>query len=85
VQGGAAEVLLAALARLHRGLAAAGLDAALVAAVHDELVVEAAAADAPAAARVLEGAMVAGMLEVLPGAPVAGLVEARAGPSWAGG
>jgi DNA polymerase I len=80
VQGGAAEVLLAALARLRRGLEAAGLDAAPVAAVHDELVVEADAAAAPAAARVLEGAMVGGMLEVLPGAPVAGLVAARVGP-----
>jgi DNA polymerase I len=83
VQGGAAEAMLAALARVERGLAAAGLDAVLVAVVHDELIVEAAEADAAVAARVLEEGMTAGMLDVFPGAPVAGLVEARVGPSWA--
>jgi DNA polymerase I len=83
VQGGAAEAMLAALARVERGLGAAGLDAVLVAVVHDELIVEAAEADAAVAARVLEEGMTAGMLDVFPEASVKGLVEARVGSSWA--
>jgi DNA polymerase-1 len=81
VQGGAAEVILAALARLPEKLA--GLDAVPVAVVHDEIIIEAALADAPAVALAVEAAMVAGMLEIFPEAATLGLVEAHVGTSWA--
>jgi DNA polymerase-1 len=83
VQGGAAEVMLAALHHLDWRLAASGLDAVPVAVVHDELIVEAGAGDAPEVARLLETSMVAGMLDIFPEAATTGLVEARVGASWA--
>lgn len=81
VQGGAAEILLAALAHLERKLR--GLDAQLVNVVHDELVVEAAEQDAAAVQQALEEAMVAGMLDLFPTAATCGLVEAHVGTNWA--
>ena len=81
VQGGAAEAMLVALGRLMPALD--GLDAAPVAVVHDEVILEAGEADAPEAARVLEESMIAGMLDVFPKATTTGLVEARIGRSWA--
>ena len=81
VQGGAAEAMLAALALLPSKLA--GLDAVPVAVVHDELIVEAAASDAPQVAQAVEAAMVEGMLAIFPQAATAGLVEAHVGKSWA--
>jgi DNA polymerase I len=83
VQGGAAEAMLAALDPLMQRLARAGLDPTPVAVVHDELLVEASATDAPAVARILEESMVAGMLDIFPDAATAGLVTARIGGSWA--
>jgi DNA polymerase I len=83
VQGGAAEAMLAALGRLAPRLRAEGLDARPVAVVHDEVIVEASATDAPMASRVLEESMAAGMLDVFPEAATRGLVEARIGQSWA--
>ena len=81
VQGGAAEVLQAALSHLERNLRR--LDAQLVNCIHDELVVEAAEQEAAAVQQALEAAMVAGMLELFPTAPTRGLVEAHVGPNWA--
>jgi DNA polymerase-1 len=81
VQGGAAEVMLAALAALDRRLK--GLDAKLVNVVHDEIVLEVAAEQASAAKTAVEKAMVEGMLSVFPRANCNGLVEAHSGPNWA--
>jgi DNA polymerase-1 len=81
VQGGAAEVMLAALAALDRRLK--GLDAKLVNVVHDEIVLEVAADQAPAAKTAVEEAMVEGMLSVFPRADCNGLVEAHSGCNWA--
>lgn len=81
VQGGAAEVLQAALSHLERNLR--GLAAQLVNIVHDELVVEASEQEAAAVQRALEEAMVAGMLAIFPTASTRGLVEAHVGPNWA--
>jgi DNA polymerase-1 len=81
IQGGAAEVLLAALAALDRRLKP--LDAALVNVVHDELVLEAASEDAAAVKLVVEQSMVEGMLAVFPDACCEGLVEAHIGRNWA--
>ncbi len=83
IQGGAAEVLLAALARLEDALA--GLDARLVNVVHDELVLEATEGDATSVKTAVEQAMAEGFLAVFPDGAGAtqGLVEAKAGPNWA--
>jgi DNA polymerase-1 len=83
VQGGAAEVMLAALGHLTPRLDTAGLDAVPVALVHDEVIIEASEAEAPEAARILEECMVQGMLDVFPDASTVGLVEAHVGRSWA--
>jgi DNA polymerase I-like protein with 3'-5' exonuclease and polymerase domains len=83
VQGGAAEVMLTALAHLARGLAGGGIDATPVAVVHDELVVEVAEANAELAKCLVERSMVEGMLAVFPDAATEGLVQAHVVRSWA--
>ena len=81
IQGGAAEVLLAALGRLETHLV--GIDALLVNIVHDELVLEVVEADADRATVAVEAAMIEGMLEIFPDASTVGLVEAHVGSNWA--
>ena len=81
IQGGAAEVMLATLSVLDAYLK--GIDALLVNLIHDEIVLEAAHSDGPAARRALQEAMIAGMRSVFPRAETRGLVEAAQGPSWA--
>lgn len=81
IQGGAAEVMLAALAALDHRLK--GLDAKLVNVVHDEMVLEVAADQVSAAKTAVEEAMVAGMLSVFPRANCNGLAEAHSGANWA--
>jgi DNA polymerase I len=83
VQGSAAEVLMAALARLPSDLS--GIDAHLYHNVHDELVLDVAPEQAGAAANALRSAMVAGFLQVFPEgeALTKDLVETKTGRSWA--
>ena len=81
VQGGAAEVMLAALGKFPDLLS--GLDAKLIAVIHDEVIVESSLEDAPSVVKVLEDAMVQGMLDVFPTASTLGLVEAKIAESWA--
>ena len=81
VQGSAAEVLLAALGRLPQWLR--GLDARLVLHCHDELLLDSAAADAPAAATALAGCMTEAWERLFPGAVMPGICEARIGDTWA--
>jgi DNA polymerase-1 len=83
IQGGAAEVLLCAIAQLP--LCLSGLDWQLVNHVHDELVLSVAERDKAEAAAGLQQAMEQGFLEVFPAgaAQVQGLVEVKAGQSWA--
>ena len=81
IQGGAAEVMLAALGKLPDSLS--GLDAKPIAVIHDEVIVESPLEDAPQVAKVLEAAMVQGMLDVFPEASTLGLVEANIASSWA--
>jgi DNA polymerase-1 len=57
VQGGAADIVKLAMLALRKRLAASGLDAQIVLQVHDELVVEADAADAEAAGALVREAM----------------------------
>jgi DNA polymerase I len=81
VQGSCADVLLIALAEADRRLR--DLDAAIIATVHDEIVVEASDGDAAEAARRLEAAMVNAFLEVFPEAPATGLVDVAVVDCWA--
>lgn len=81
VQGGAAEAMLAALPRLMAELR--GLDAAPIAVVHDELIVECDEAIADTVAQALQEAMTAGMLAIFPDASTVELVEAGVAQTWA--
>ena len=81
IQGGAAEVMLAALGKLSNLLSS--LDAKPIAVIHDEVIVEASIKDAPKVITALEGAMIQGMLDVFPQASTLGLVEANIADSWA--
>lgn len=81
IQGGAAEVMLAALGKLPDLLL--GLDAKAIAVIHDEVIVESSLDEAPKVIKALEDAMVQGMLEVFPMASTLGLVEAHVADSWA--
>ncbi|MFT4572682.1 MAG: DNA polymerase-1 [Hyphomicrobiaceae bacterium] len=81
VQGGAAEILMAALGRL-RPLLEHGR-AMLVNVVHDELVLEVDDESAAEIAAEVEDAMINGMLDIFPAAPTVGLVEAGIGATWA--
>lgn len=83
VQGTAAEVLFAALAHLDDLLQRAEIDAVPVLTVHDEILLEASEADADVAAKILEKAMVLGMLDLFPDAATNGLVEVKIGRNWA--
>ncbi len=83
VQGGAAEVLYAAMARLTAKLDESGVNASLVGAVHDELIVEADAGDVEEVQQILAEVMMEGMLDIFPDASVKGLVECSIGTSWA--
>ncbi len=80
IQGAESEVLLAALGRLTDALR--GLDAIPMLCVHDEITLDVAESDVPAAERALQLAMEQGMLDVFPTAPLVGLVEVHHGPNW---
>ncbi|OPY83923.1 MAG: DNA polymerase I [Smithella sp. PtaU1.Bin162] len=81
IQGGAAEVLLAALSRLDDYLE--GLDAKLVNIVHDEIVVEVSAEHLGQAITAVENAMIEGMLAIFPDASIKNLVDLQIGNNWA--
>lgn len=83
VQGGAAEVILAALGHFNYELAASGLNAIPVAVVHDEIIVETDQEYAQAVAPLLEDCMISGMLDIFPKAATVGLVDASIGKTWA--
>lgn len=57
IQGSAADIIKIAMIRVERALEKSGLDAKLIMQVHDELIVEASEADAPAAAEILKNEM----------------------------
>jgi DNA polymerase I len=83
VQGTAGDVMYAALAELDRRLDEADIDAVPLLVVHDEVVLEAAEADAEEAARILEEAMVAGFRKLFPDGGINNLVEASVCSTWA--
>lgn len=82
VQGGAAEVILKALAFIERRLYSETIDAHIVAAIHDEVVVE-----TPGDAETFVGAIVSESMReamqcIFPEAPLEGLVDVSIGESW---
>ncbi len=83
IQGGAAEIMLAALAALEHSINESGIDAKLVNVIHDEIVLEAAKEVSEQAKEILQQAMIDGMLKIFPDAATNGLVEANVGANWA--
>ena len=85
IQGGAAEVLLAAMALLSEAIIKQGYGDTIkpIAVIHDEIIVKATDACAEQAKQLLEEAMVGGMLAIFPTASTHDLVEAHIGSSWA--
>ncbi|MGD9589009.1 MAG: DNA polymerase [Pyrinomonadaceae bacterium] len=78
IQGTSADILKRALRLLHGSIA--GTSARLVNIVHDEVILECAAADAEASARLLEEAMTAAALEYLARVPVK--VDSHIADDW---
>jgi DNA polymerase-1 len=81
VQSSAADVMLLAMAKVHAALA--GLDAALLLQVHDELVVECAEELEPEIEQLLGRHMTAAYLELFPAAPTLKLVDVASRKCWA--
>jgi DNA polymerase I len=78
IQGSSADITKRALALLYEGLK--GFDAMIVNCIHDEIVVEAAAAQAEECARVMEREMIAAAREFIRSVPVT--VDTVIGDSW---
>jgi len=85
IQGGAAEVLLAAMHLLTEAISTQGYSDMMkpIAVVHDEIVLEVQQDFANTAKKLLEQAMIEGMLTIFPTAEIKGLVEASIGNNWA--
>jgi DNA polymerase-1 len=77
IQGICADCMLRAMIALHRRMLGA-----MVATVHDELLLEVPEGDAEAAARVLEEVMLEAFVKTFPKAPTAGLVDVHVGKNW---
>jgi DNA polymerase-1 len=80
IQGTSADMSKLAMGRMVGRFFEAGVDAFLVNMVHDELVVEAAAADADRAAEIVRSSMVSAGRELLRSVPTE--VEVRVGQAW---
>ena len=85
VQGGAAKVLLVAMAKLSDAIAEQGYAETIkpIAVIHDEIILEARSDCAEQAKQLLEEAMISAMLAIFPEASTQDLVEAHIGNSWA--
>ena len=81
IQGGAAEVMLNSLIRVHKRLQDFS-DVRLVNVVHDEVLLECLPHKAAAAKSILEHSMLEGYLDVFPNGITRNLVDAKIGFSW---
>jgi DNA polymerase I-like protein with 3'-5' exonuclease and polymerase domains len=76
-----------AVTAIDQALYDAGVDGGLIAWIHDEIVLEVAAADAPRAKRLLEQAMLDAFEQTFPGSEAMGLLRAltdvNVGDNWA--
>ena len=82
IQGTGSEILTEALIRTDKSFTSAGIDARIVAHVHDQIIVLAKNEDKHEAARLLERSMIEGAEVVLNGIPTNGLVEMVEGTVW---
>jgi DNA polymerase-1 len=80
IQGACADAMLRAIRLVDRRLR--GLDAGLVASVHDELVVESSEAGADRARETLEEGMIEAFVSTFSGAPVRGVTKTGIGRNW---
>ena len=82
IQGVSADIMMLAIAKVHRGMQAGNIEGGLVASIHDELVLEVRESQAPQAKSILEEAMVEAFAQTYPLAPVSGLVSVSVGLTW---
>ena len=82
IQGICADALMRAIIGLPRRLKQARVRGGLVAAIHDELILEIPEDAAPKALVILAETMLEAFAETFPGAPTAGLAEAKIGKTW---
>jgi DNA polymerase-1 len=82
VQGICADASMLALTAIDRMLEHKGIDGGPVAWLHDEIILEVKAEDAPEAARLLGSAMTWAFRETFPGAPLNGLVKPHVASNW---
>lgn len=80
IQGSGVDMIKMAMVLIHQRLQAAALDAFLINAVHDELVVEASEADATAAAEIVKNAMEEAGRQLAPNVPI--VAEVGIGDYW---
>jgi DNA polymerase I-like protein with 3'-5' exonuclease and polymerase domains len=83
IQGACADVMLRALQLVHKRLIEARVRGAIVASVHDELLLEVHRDDAETASGILDTAMVEAFIATFSGAPMNGLVKLHIGLNWA--
>ncbi len=83
VQGACADVMMRAVAAVHRRLRTDGHGAVMVAQIHDELILEADARAADAVAALLAKEMTTAFAVTFPDAPTTDLVDVKAGSTWA--
>lgn len=83
IQGACADVMMRAVARIHRHLRLNQPGAHLTAQIHDELIIECPTDAADEVVAILREEMVAAFLETFPDAPTSGLVDVKTGQNWA--
>lgn len=83
VQGACADVMMRAVAAVHRRLHAEGYNAVMVAQIHDEVILEADAQDADAVGALLAEEMTTAFAVTFPDAPITDLVDVKYGSAWA--
>ena len=83
VQGACADAMMRAVAGIHRRIHAEQVDAALVAQVHDEIIIESSVPDAERVRVIMKDEMITAFVATFPGAQTTALVEVKTGKSWA--
>jgi DNA polymerase I-like protein with 3'-5' exonuclease and polymerase domains len=82
IQGACANVMLRAVAGVHRKLHGDGYNAVMVAMIHDYLILEADAQAAEAASELLAEKMTTAFSVTFPDASLGGLIDVKTGSSW---
>ena len=74
--------MMRAVSGVHRRLHTEGIDAIMVAQIHDELILEADRQDADAVSTILKAEMTKAFNGTFPDAPIGDLVAVHVGASW---